>query len=77
METRLASCLTRVILFLLSPAALPARQTAPAFKAETNLVLAPLVVQGAEHGGECGRAGVIAQVRVTARYLCVRSYCSD
>jgi VWFA-related protein len=33
---------------LLCPVAVPARQTAPAFKAETNLVLVPVVVRDAQ-----------------------------
>src|ERR1022692_5003480 len=39
-----ASCLT---LLLLTSAALPAQQATPAFRAETNLVLVPVVVRNA------------------------------
>src|ERR1017187_5642945 len=48
MEVRGTGRLTPVILLLLSSAAVPAPQTAPAFKAETNLVLVPVVVRDAK-----------------------------
>src|ERR1035438_3260918 len=44
----LASCLTPVVLLLLCAAAIPAQQTVPSFKAETNLVLVPMVVRDAK-----------------------------
>ena len=48
MEIPLASRLTSVVLLLLCAAPLPAQQTVPSFKAETNLVLVPVVVRDAK-----------------------------
>jgi hypothetical protein len=48
MNVRRARCLTPLILSMLSPVAIPAQQTAPEFKAETNLVLVPVVVRDAK-----------------------------
>jgi len=47
MKLPLACRLTSVVLLLLSAAPLPAQQTVPSFKAETNLVLVPVVVRDA------------------------------
>ena len=47
MKIPLAGRLTSVVLLLLCAAPLPAQQTVPSFKAETNLVLVPVVVRDA------------------------------
>jgi len=47
MRKPLASCWIPVGLALLCPAPVPAQQTAPVFKVETNLVLVPVVVRDA------------------------------
>ena len=47
MKIPLASLSTSVVLVLLSATPLPAQQTVPSFKAETNLVLVPVVVRDA------------------------------
>ena len=48
MKTSLGSRLTPVVLLLLCAAVVPAQQTVPSFKAETNLVLVPVVVRDAK-----------------------------
>ena len=47
-ETRVTKSLTPLILLFAGSAAVPAQQTAPEFKAETNLVLVPVVVRDAK-----------------------------
>jgi VWFA-related protein len=55
MDLRRAILLTPVILLLLDPATVPAQQTPPVFKSETNLVLVPVVVHN-------GKGDVVANL---------------